>query len=107
MSKGKLERCHCCNSPCPPDEFVEVNIKAAATLCGLQRRTLLRRLEKKGYPLEPNTKHARLPLHIIVKVVSLRRMALILRELRREPLYHSGLAKMLGPVRLTLRSKVR
>ncbi len=84
MSERKLERCRCHNSLFPRAEFMEVNINAAATLCGIQRRTLLRRLEQKGYSLEPNTKHARLPLHIIVKVASVTRMVQIAREMRKE-----------------------
>jgi hypothetical protein len=84
MSKRKLERCRCHNSPCPRDEFVEVNINKAAALCGIQRRTLLRRLEQKGYPLQPHTKHARLPLHIIPLSASVSRLVQVAREMRKE-----------------------
>ncbi len=82
--KRKLERCRCHNSPCPRDEFREVDIDKAAAFCGIQRHTLLRRLERKGYSLPLETKHARFPLHIIMQSASVSRLVQVAREMRKE-----------------------
>ena len=60
-----------------------VNLDATAKFCGIQRKTLLQRLAKKGHKIPPDATHARIPLSDAIKCASVTQLLHRAAEFRR------------------------
>lgn len=66
-----------------------VNLDATAKFCGIQRKTLLQRLAKKGHEIPPDATHARIPLCHVMASASVRTLVRRTAEFRRSPVKKS------------------